>query len=285
MSENNDGIVTSVLLEEHELLGAQMGEWRGAQRPLSYPTTESLSERLHDGCLLADLTGTTMLFAGGEPAASFGNAAFGGKTLSVGAAAFEAVLVGDGSVASIPLTVRTGDHEYLAIDASPRAEMLGAWLSFLSTVEQKGYRPYDGLKTDDVSHKLVPLLLWGRSATPVLADYVDGVNELPQSGEVRSLLLDKRIAALTICVEVAQEPAYLMLVSPALARTLWRSMLSFESVAPLGVGDFGSLCHDGLPWSRHLATEGRLELEGKKLLAHDLLRDGRDYVGARALFS
>jgi aminomethyltransferase len=276
-----------VLLEEHALLGARLGTWLDGVAPLAYPTPaqspERLGDLLEDGCVLTDASGITMLYMAGDPAPSFGTAVFGGRVLAVGECAFEASLVGDGGIASIPLVARTGDREYLALDASGRGDTLSAWLSFVSGVEQNGFRPYDGLETEDVSERLVPLVLWGSAAGAVLGDYVPTADDLPSDGCVASPMLDGRIATITLRLDLLDQPCYAILVPPAFARILWRSLLSFESVRPLGTEGLSGLATAALPWAESLRDEGRIRLDAELLLAHGLVRGANDFVGARGL--
>lgn len=285
--EQSSGARRGVLLEEHVILGARLGTWLDGVAPLSYPTLAQSSHRLDamldGGCVLTDASGLTMLYMSGEPAASFGPAVFGGRTLDVGECAFEASLVGDGCVASIPLVARTGDREYLALDASGRGDTLSAWLSFVSGVEQDGFRPYDGLETEDVSERLVPLVLWGSAASTVLGDYVPGTGDLPNNGCVASPMLDGRIATIMLRLDLLGQPCYVILVPPAFARILWRSLLSFEPVRPLGIDDLSVLVTAALPWAESLGGEGRIRLDAGLLLKHGLVRDASDFVGARGL--
>lgn len=276
-----------VLHDEHALLGARIGTWLKGAAPLSYPMPPQAGDTalgdLEAGCVLTDVSGITMLYMSGKAATSFGPAVFGGRVLGVGECAFEASLVGDGCVASIPLVARTGDTEYLAMDACGRGDTLSAWLSFVSGVEQGGFRPYEGLETEDVSERLVPLVLWGSAAKSVLGDYVSGDDALPDNGRVTSPMLDGRIATITLRTDLHDRPCYLVLVPPAFARVLWRSLLSFESVRPLGVEDLSKLVTSALPWAESLGSSDRIELSADLLLEHGLVRDTGDFVGARGL--
>ena len=157
--------VVGPLYEEHLLLGATFERTElGALRTVAYGASAPVAESLEDGTLLADASGMRMLLASGDRVAPFGEAAFAAEPLPVGRAGFSPVFLGDGAVASIPLAARTGDHELLAFDASPRAGVLSAWLTFVASIEQNGFRPYEGLEVEDVSRDLVPLALWGNDA-------------------------------------------------------------------------------------------------------------------------
>jgi aminomethyltransferase len=84
-------------------------------------------------------------------------------------------------------------------------------------------------------------------------------------------------------LDLLDQPCYAILVPPAFARILWRSLLSFESVRPLGTEGLSGLATAALPWAESLRDEGRIRLDAELLLAHGLVRGANDFVGARGL--
>lgn len=278
-------MLQSELYEEHLLLGARFPE---GDEPLLGPVSYAMDgadDPFCGGCALCDLTGMQVLLASGDPASSWVRAAFAGDVLAVGECSFQPALLGDGSLASIPLLGRTGDDEYAIWDLSPRFQTLSAWLSFLASVEQGGYRPYEGLGTEDVTGRLVPLALWGDSAEAVLRDYLPGEGALPAAGRLGELLLDGRIGCLVARLPMAEEDCFLLMVPPALVRRLWRSLLSFDSVTPVGHACVLSRLGEALPWAGWLAQGGRVSPTEGELHDQGLLRESSDFVGARGLRS
>lgn len=266
------------LYEEHLVLGATFGD---DQRPIRYATEHDAVELPEGGAVLADVSHLRMLLMSGEVAPGFARAAFAGRLLEYGECAFEAVLTGDGSVASIPLVARTGDLEYVAMDLLSRGTVLEAWLSFLSSVEQDGYAPFADMQTEDVSGSHVALLLWGDAAGKVLADYVNG-EDLPAKGSVRSLQLDA-IPCIVASLQVDDRSCFLVLVPPYAARTLWRSFLSFVDVMPVGEATLLGLLSQSLQWTTRLKETDALRMDAATLEAYGLVRDSTDFVGARGL--
>ena len=193
-----------VLEAEHLLLGALMGslDEEGPDVPLRYADQDAEATALADGTALCDLSGLYALRIAGTAAEAFCSAAFGGSKLAVGECDFEPVFMGDGRLVSVPLLARTGDKEYVLWDASPSADLLAAWLSFLSDIEQNGYRPYAALDLEEESTALVPLLLWGDAATSILHDYVRKDDELPRAGHISDVSLDGTIATLVLSPEL-----------------------------------------------------------------------------------
>lgn len=266
------------LYAEHLRLGATFGEKR---IPLSYAGASSPQELAH-ATVLADVSHVFTLLLGGGPAPSFAHAAFAGEDLGVGSCAFEAVLTGDGAVASVPLLARTGDAEYIALDVTARAEVLDGWLSFLAAVEQDGVAPFAGLDTDDVTGAHALLLLWGPEAKAVLKDYLGADQQVPSVGEVASLLLDK-LPCIVASLPGFASPCYLMFVPPVHAAVLWRSLLSFVQVTPVGVDDLMESMRSSLPWLERLGTTDVVRLSSDELVGWGLVRRAGDFVGARGL--
>ncbi len=276
--------VVGPLYEEHLLLGATFERTElGALRTVAYGASAPVAESLEDGTLLADATGMRMLLASGDPVAAFGEAAFAAEPLAVGHAGFSPVFLGDGAVASIPLAARTGDHELLAFDASPRAGVLSAWFTFVASIEQNGFRPYEGLEVQDVSRDLVPLVLWGNDAASVLGDYVDGDSSLPRADHVANLMLDGHIPVVTCAVSLGGAPLYVLLVPPSFARVLWRSLLSFTGVRPTGLAELCDAASASAPWLDALQKPDRVRFERANLLEWGLIRPSADFIGGRAL--
>lgn len=265
------------LLEEHLALGAHFDDGR-----VTHYDREEGSETAP--VRLADLTHMDMLLVCGASAEAFAGAAFAGERLAIGTCAFEPVFTGDGSLVAVPLVARTGNSEYVAFDATPRAEVLSGWLSFLAEVESKdGYRPYEGLSIEGVTATHAVLLLEGTGAPRVLADYLKD-QPLPAPGTCRQVRLDA-LEAIVVTLPAASTPCYLLLVAPRHARVLWRSILSFPEVAPVGMSTLQHVLGRRLSWLALTGTTDAIPAEAHRqaLAAGGLVRDAADFVGARAL--
>ena len=271
----------NALYGEHLLLGASFENAPAVSRYHGEPELERLEEAMGDGAILCDLSVAQMVLFHGPMATAFVEAAFAGKRLRVGECAFEAVLTGDGSLASIPLLARTGEAEYVCGDFSARADVLAGWLSFLHSIEQNGTQPFAGLEAEEVGGTHVALALWGRKAPMVLADYLAGAS-VPKVGSVSSCMLD-RLPCIVACPDLGPEPAYVILVPPVHAVALWRSLLSFGEVVPVGHDGFRSLVRARLSWTRHLQTGSTVRVGHGELTAGGIVRHDDSYVGARGL--
>lgn len=275
MSVRRDG----VLRVEHELLGARFAD--GGETGFDF--VERYANESAEGAdvLLADLTGATYLLLSGTGAASLASAALAGRRLSVGECAFEAVLAGDGALVSVPLALRSGDDEVVLLDPSPRGPVLSGWLGFLLGSVAERDPELVGVRLDGAADMLVCLGLLGPGAARVLSDYVRDPSELPAPGQVRQVTLDA-IGCMVARPQSPADDAYLVFVPPAAARRLWRSLLSFTEVAPVGHAELrGRLA--GLPWGGLLAGGDLVRAEPDLLAGQGLLRAGGDFVGARAL--
>ena len=278
-----------VLHGEHVLLGATFEPGFDDLLAVSSYACEKTDavapkEAEKDGALLCDLTGCAYVLVSGDGAGALVGSALCGEELAVGSAAFEGVLTGDGSLVSAPLAVRTGDREIVLVDPSGHGEALAGWLSFLSGAERDGVCPFAGTAVESASEMLVALLLAGPAAERVLADYVSSPERLPRVGEVLQANLDA-IPAVLVGIPAAGElpRGYLVLVPPARARAIWRSLLSFGEISPVGHETLRRVLCDTVPWGGFLATAGPAHLSADLLKGWHLLREGANFIGARGL--
>lgn len=270
------------LYAEHLVLGATFDE-DGRVSGYAAEIDIELAREASAGAYVAEIGNiATLLFCGAD-AVSFAEAAFAGKKLEVGECSFEAVLAGDGGVASVPLLARTGTSEYVAFDITPRSAILEAWLSFLSNVNQNGYAPYEHMETEDVTGSHVVLAMWGPAAHHVLSDYTHA-DALPKTGEIRSCMLDS-IACIVACVPLGDVPCYMLLVPPRQCVALWRSFLSFTEVEPVGTLALEALLAARLPWFLNLQSTDTLRIPAQDLRDAGILRMTPDFVGARGIQS
>ena len=270
----------SILHTELEYLGAQFStSTEGFNLAQSFYGEKPLEEALKD-CALIDLSGIGYTLVSGTSAQNFVEAVFAGKQLEVGETSFECALTGDGSLSSIGLLARSGQNEYVVLDASGRSLVLDEWLSIIASVEQNGVAPYAEVSLDDATPLLTPLLLAGKKAKKVLMDYL-GEQQLPEDSKLCNLMLDQTIPALVANVSNKKVPAYLVMVPPVHTVILFRSLLSFEMVHPLGHKQLIEGLKSYLPWFSELATNTKVVVAKDKLEGWGLLRTSADFIGAR----
>ena len=270
----------SILHTELEYLGAQFStSTEGFNLAQSFYGEKPLEEALKD-CALVDLSGISYTLVSGAVAQNFVEAVFAGKQLEVGETSFECTLTGDGSLSSIGLLARSGQNEYVVLDASERSLVLEEWLSIIASVEQNGVAPYAEVSLEDATPLLTPLLLAGKKAKKVLMDYL-GEQKLPEDSKLCNLMLDQTIPALVANVSTKKVPAYLVMVPPVHTVILFRSLLSFEMVHPLGHKQLIEGLKTYLPWFSELATNTKVVVAKDKLEGWGLLRTSDDFIGAR----
>ena len=270
----------SILHTELEYLGAQFStSTEGFNLAQSFYGEKPLEEALKD-CALIDLSGIGYTLVSGASAQNFVEAVFAGKQLEVGEASFECALTGDGSLSSIGLLARSGQNEYVVLDASERSLILDEWLSIIASVEQNGVAPYAEVSLEDATPLLTPLLLAGKKTKKVLMDYL-GEQKLPEDSKLCNLMLDQTIPALVANVSTKKVPAYLVMVPPVHTVILFRSLLSFETVHPLGYKQLIEGLKTYLPWFSELASNTKVVVAKDKLEGWGLLRASDDFIGAR----
>lgn len=270
----------SILHTELEYLGAQFStSTEGFNLAQSFYGEKPLEEALKD-CALIDLSGIGYTLVSGTSAQNFVEAVFAGKQLEVGETSFECALTGDGSLSSIGLLARSGQNEYVVLDASERSLVLDEWLSIIASVKQNGVAPYAGVSLEDATPLLTPLLLAGKKAKKVLMDYL-GEQKLPEDSKLCNLMLDQTIPALVANVSTKKVPAYLVMVPPVHTVILFRSLLSFETVHPLGHKQLVEGLKTYLPWFSELASNTKVVVAKDKLEGWGLLRASDDFIGAR----
>lgn len=270
----------SILHTELEYLGAQFStSTEGFNLAQSFYGEKPLEEALKD-CALIDLSGIGYTLVSGTSAQNFVEAVFAGKQLEAGETSFECALTGDGSLSSIGLLARSGQNEYVVLDASERSLVLDEWLSIIASVEQNGVAPYAEVSLEDATPLLTPLLLAGKKAKKVLMDYL-GEQKLPEDSKLCNLMLDQTIPALIANVSTKKVPAYLVMVPPVHTVILFRSLLSFETVHPLGHKQLIEGLKTYLPWFSELASNTKVVVAKDKLESWGLLRASDDFIGAR----
>lgn len=270
----------SILHTELEYLGAQFStSTEGFNLAQSFYGEKPLEEALKD-CALIDLSGIGYTLVSGTSAQNFVEAVFAGKQLDVGETSFECALTGDGSLSSIGLLARSGQNEYVVLDASERSLVLDEWLSIIASVEQNGVAPYAEVSLEDATPLLTPLLLAGKKAKKVLMDYL-GEQTLPEDSKLCNLMLDQTIPALVANVSTKKVPAYLVMVPPVHTVILFRSLLSFETVHPLGHKQLIEGLKRYLPWFSELVSNTKVVVAKDKLEGWGLLRASDNFIGAR----
>ena len=270
---------TTLLHEEHLMLGALMDELNdsGLVVPMSYPGDGQQAQ--NDATYLFDLTGLPYGLLSGPYAQNVAEMALAARQLQMGECAFETVLFGDGSLVGIPFVMRCGEHEYCLLDVSATNDACMEWIATLAGFKDRGELLFENTKLEDATDFLAPLLLWGDCASAVLGDYLSVGSELPLPGEVRSVQLDQ--TPTIIAAPPTLKDAYVILIPPARARVFWRSFLSFACVEPAGHRLLQQKLNAQLPWLADVIPFKKPTVD--TLTAYELVRIDGQFVGMRGL--
>lgn len=277
----------SLLQAEHLALGAALEELRELQVVAQYQNLVAEQEVLDSGTALIDISWARLMLIQGTPLDNFAQAALTCEPLKVGEVRPSALLAGDGALINVDLAARTGDDELLLVDTSARFEVLDGWLDFLENIESEGVRPFANISHTEQTQSLACLQVCGSRAKELLSDYVADKNVLPKAGQVASLNLDK-IACILIGLPSGAQPVgesanYLILVPAPYAAVLWRSFLSFSYVEPVGHKAWEAHESAQVPWHTYVQQTEPLMVPEKVLDSWHLLRQERNFVGARGL--
>ncbi len=272
------------LKPEHEILGAHLNDEH--QNVIHYGNPEQELEALKSGQAVVDLHGYRMLLVEGVTAEYFMQCACATQMLFVGQNAFTAVFDSDGRLLGCPLIMRTGDQEFLLFDRGIQFENILDWFMALVAAKQEGELLFNGVSVSEKTGALYPLALCGPGSKVILNDYLEDKQALEFPGITSSLKLDK---IETIASRLAMEyPVYLLLVPPTMARTLFRSFLSFKQLDTVGFDTFWKFLSEGECSFLQLFTPDEGNQSSKLFDLNEfkdrgLVRSDATYIGARVI--
>ena len=277
------------LKPEHEILGARLDD--ALECVIDYGDIEDEMAALAGEQAVVDLHSLRMLLVSGADAEYFMQCACATQMLFVGQNAFTAIFDSDGMLLGCPLIMRTGDHEFLLFDRGVQFENILDWLCALASAKQQGQSLFAGVEVQEQTGALYPMVLCGPGAKDILNDYLEDKNSLEYPGMTASLKLDQIDA---IGSRLALEyPVYLLLVPPAMARTLFRSFLSFKELKTAGFTSYWKYLSNGeCEFLKLFNTDEELndaaedhKFDPKKFEKRGLVRPDKNFIGARAIYS
>ena len=274
----------TILHAEHELLGAvfDINPQTGYEIPISYGTPAStVGDKTSEAeCCLFDVSGHTYQLIGGALAPSLVSDIFAGPVLDIGDLSFQPVF----TVVSVVLVARSGDNEYFYLDISNHGGLLSSCIANYLFEKKRQGASSEKVSLEDADQLLVPLFVAGPRAHEVLSDYLnDTQSALPPIGKLSFCLLDARIAALIGHVPLKDLDAYIVLVNPQQVQILWRSLLSFPMVVPIGEADLIQILSHELPWLRASHNVDETSISQDVHNVHGFVRSSRDFIGGQAL--
>lgn len=267
------------LKPEHEVLGARFLQDRNIVK--SYSNTQLEIAGLKNSCGIFDLSFCHMYLISGADAIRFASTCFAGKKLDVGECCLTTALTGTSEIIDAPMLMRTGDFEFLVLSFSNNFQALGAWMLWMGKLENEGVRAFPRLNIEDQTASLTTLYLAGPDSMNILSDYISKNTLLPADGRVDSMQLDKA-PAIVARLDVVDNPGFILMLPPAMARIFWRSFLSFNSLEPCGKDAVLTYLKDSA-WGELMALDDFKDKDTSQLLNTELIRGEGDFVGARGL--
>ncbi len=272
------------LKPEHQVLGAHLDEEH--EFVISYSDPNHELEALQNTQAVVDLHGMRMLLVSGAQAEYFIECSCATQALFVGQNAFSAIFDGEGRLLGCPLIMRTGDHEYLIFDKDVQFENIQDWMLALSQAQQNGQQLFQGVNVEEKTGALYPIALAGPGAKVILNDYLSDSEALSYPGMTTAIRLDQ-IDTISSSLPL-EYPAYLLLVPPTMARTLFRSFLSFKELETAGFTSFWKcLTQDECSFLKLFETaessDGCGVFDLNEFIERGLVRKSPNYIGARAI--
>lgn len=281
MAKSAPSTKATPLTQEHGYLGAELEpDANGVLTPSYYGDAAGEPEAFAAGCALADMSGTVGSVVEGADAGAFLQMAFAGPLPVPGQLVESVALRGDGTVVSPALVACLGDYYGLWAPAET-AQQLTGWLEGVAAIEQAGSRAFSDVKLGHAA-AMVTLLVAGPDSERVLSDYLAPDASLPAVGSIANLMLD-RIPTVCGRVDVNGAPWTLLWVPETKARVLWRSLLSFEQVTPVGSSAVWGQIEEQAPGLGALLDDPDSAPLPQECGAAGLLRADGGFIGARAL--
>ena len=274
------GAATGVLHVEHELLGAEFERRRCTGEP-PWRLRRGVRRRL--ARCSPTSPGATYLLASGADARRFAGPRSPGGALRVGEAACEAALTGTGASSPSRCSCERATASTSSSTRVDAAGALAAWLELLAHAALGGGRAaFPDLLLEDASGMLVPLLLAGPAAARGARRLRPATAPSPRRGASSSCSLDAITAVVARPAAPFAPSAYLVLVPVGAARILWRSLLSFTEVTPVGHRALRPCSLERMPWRAPLADGAPAE-RAPSLRAGGSSATDQTFVGARSL--
>lgn len=184
---------------------------------------------------------------------------------------------------SVALVARSGDNEYFYLDVSNHGGLLSSCIANYLFEKKRQGASSETVSLEDADQLLVPLFWQGPVHTKYLV-IISMTRSQPSSiGKLSFCLLDARIAALIGHIPLKDLDAYIVLVNPQQVQILWRSLLSFSMVVPIGEADLMRILSHELSWlsASHNVDETSISQDIHNV--HGFVRSSRDFIGGQAL--
>lgn len=281
--DDDEAPIELSLAREHASLGARFSDFGPYRVPCDYGPEETLDEML-DHPLLIDMSYQGLMRVSGQDSYYFlqtmctsdiaSLTAIGGFKLSL-------LLTSDAGIIDLIEVVKTGDEEFLIVANAPHAREVSAWLSANARISDDEGAVFPDLSVQDESGVLAQFVMIGPHVTDSLAE-LSGCRftDTPHNGTIHLFQIDD-IPLMTVDENVGEHEGLRLFFPQHFAKRLWNALLAFPEIQVIGLGSYQRIrmaAHEYLPDMEGSGYLNPIEAG----LAH-LLRNERDFVGARAL--
>ena len=217
------------LYDMHRELGARMIEFAGFEMPVQYSGIIEEHTATREAAGIFDVSHMAQFRISGQGARAFLQRMLTNDIAlidEVGAAQYTLMLDGAGGIIDDLIVYHTG-YEYLIIANASNHEKDFAWL--------ESHKPTD-VELVDESDRTAMIALQGPDSTRIVDELTDADYTLPDRFHLNSALIDTRIPALVARTGYTGEDGVELIVRAQDAEALWRVLLSFPEVTPVGLG-------------------------------------------------
>ena len=229
MNETNHDLKKTPLHEEHIALGAKMLPFAGYEMPIQYAGILEEHAATRGKVGIFDVSHMATFRISGKEARDFLQRMLSNdiaKIDEIGAAQYTLLLDGQGHIIDDLIVYNTGGEYLIIANASNRATDF-AWLS-----EQCP----EGLVLADESEKTALIAVQGPEALSVVSELAAGEWEAPKRFHIAPITFEGGVNALAARTGYTGEDGLELVVHKDDAPALWRALLSFEQVTPVGLG-------------------------------------------------
>ncbi|NTW27808.1 MAG: glycine cleavage system aminomethyltransferase GcvT [Coriobacteriia bacterium] len=219
----------TALYDEHVALSARIVPFAGWAMPVQYAGILEEHRAVRSSAGIFDVGHMAEFRCFGFGAYDFLQRMFTndlGKISQLGQAQYTLLLDDDGHIIDDLIVYHTGDLEYLIIANASNREADFEWLS--------AHAPQD-LELVDESDRTSLIALQGPKALAILKQLADESFDLPARFSITEALVDT-IPVLVARTGYTGEDGVEILTKAADAPALWRALLSFPEVVPVGLG-------------------------------------------------
>ena len=234
---SGNGSYASPLHQEHEALG-----WVKGGIPLYYGDAREEMDfvlaNIDNQPVLSDISAKGKFRIAGPKALDFISSAFGCPTSllpDVGQGIGASLMKDDGRIAGRIHILRSGDSEFMLLVPPSNREDCYAWLDEANCILGADAAIRDVAVLEDQTHSLAGILLAGPEASSILQELAgqNAASSIPPVHSLGLMVLDT-VPALVFHSPAFDGEYFEIYCPPTRAAGLWRAIMSFAQVMPIG---------------------------------------------------